>query len=103
MAAAEPQALDAAFQRRVTRMLEKGKEPDEIAAMLVGKGWPPEVATATAEREDRHYQALLREGNMAKTHGPRDPVRTGVTIAGTLVSIFVIYRGVIALLRLLAD
>ena len=103
MAAAEPRALDATLQKRVDRMLEKGKEPDEIEAMLVAKGWPPDVARATAEREDRRYQSQLREENMANTHGPQAAARATAAVSATLFSVYIIYRGVMAFLRFLAE
>jgi hypothetical protein len=81
--------LPEALERRVHKMLGNGAEADEVAQVLIKKGWEPDDARAAAEREDSRYQKALRHNNMSKTHGPRaNLVRTGSKTVGILVALW---------------
>ncbi len=95
--------LEGVLERKVHRMLSKGAEPEEVAAMLVKKGWEPGEAEETAFAEDRHFQDRQREHNMGKTHAPRSATRTGGLALGGLAAIYVGFKLLRLLMRLLAE
>lgn len=95
--------IDGALRRKVNRLLDSGADAEKIAAVLVKRGWDPDVALATAEREDRDYQDHLRERNMGKTHVSRRAVQTGGTALGGLALVYFALKAVSVLLRALDD
>jgi hypothetical protein len=85
--------LEGRLGKKVTRMVHGGAEPEEVAAMLVARGWDPDDARAAAAAEDRRYQDTMREDNMARTHVPRrNVVRTGGSAAVILFALWAVLK-----------